>query len=198
MGDARRLVERLVDADAVIADIALGIAARRHQEGELAAEAVADRADLAGAGGVTAQIGQGHLQIGDALGLVESLIELEGALPFRLALVGELDPRRLAPEEVGTERGVALRGEAVGKIAHHLVDAEDLLDDENARPLAALRRRQITGEAAAIGGADRHLRHCALPIESASEYQVNDAAVSCHLAAAAFIGRNRRRSCCRR
>ena len=49
LADPRGLAERLLDADAVIADIAIGIAARRHEIGELAAETVADRADLAGA-----------------------------------------------------------------------------------------------------------------------------------------------------
>jgi hypothetical protein len=162
--DPGRLVERLIDADAVIADIAIGLAARRHQEGELAAEAIADRAELAAAGLVLAQIGEGDLEIGDALALVETLIELEGALPLVLGLIGELDARRLAPEEVGAERDITLRGEAVGEIAHSLVDAEDFLDDENAGPRAGFRDREITGETAAIGGADRHLRHDVLPL----------------------------------
>ncbi len=133
-----------------------GVAARRHEVGELAAEAVADRAGLAGAGGQAAQMRQARLEIVDALGLVEALVELEGARPFRLGLVGELDAGLLPPEEIGTERDVALRGETVGDVAHHLVDAEDLLDDENARTFAALRCREIAGKAAAISGADRH------------------------------------------
>ncbi len=154
-GELARFIQRLVDADAIIADIAIGVAARRHEIGELAAEAVADGAGLAGAGGEAAQMRQARLEIVDALGLVEALVELEGARPFRLGLVGELDAGLLPPEEIGAERDVALRGETVGDVAHHLVDAEDLLDDENARTFAALRCREIAGKAAAIGGADR-------------------------------------------
>jgi hypothetical protein len=96
------------------------------------------------------------LEIVHALDLVETLIELERACPFRLGLVGELDAGLLPPEEIGTKCDVALRRETVGDVAHHLVDAEDLLDDENARTLAALRCREVAGKAAAIGGADRH------------------------------------------
>src|SRR5260221_10813541 len=112
--DLARLIERLLDADAIVTDIAIGVAARRHEIGELAAEAIADGADLAGAGGKAAQMRQARLEIGDALGFVETLIELEGARPFRLGLVRDLDAGLLPPEEIGTERGITLRGEVVG------------------------------------------------------------------------------------
>ena len=78
---------------------------------------------------------QRRLQIVDTLRLVEALIELEGARPFLFCLVGDLDAGLLPPEEIGAQRGIALRGEAVGDVAHHLVDPEDLLDDEDAGPL---------------------------------------------------------------
>src|SRR5215468_2472508 len=48
--DRLGLVERALDADAVVADGGVRVGARRHQVGELAAEAVADSADLARAG----------------------------------------------------------------------------------------------------------------------------------------------------
>ena len=47
-GDLVRLVQRLLDADAVIADGAVDICAGRRQIGKLAAQAEAERADLAG------------------------------------------------------------------------------------------------------------------------------------------------------
>src|SRR5215831_4089978 len=124
--DRARLVEEVFDAAAVVADIAVGVRARRHQVGELAAEAVADRAGLAGAGGLLAQVIEAGDQILDALGLVEALVQLEAALPFGLGLVGQLDARFLAPEDVRAECHVPLRGVAITEIAHDLVDAEDL------------------------------------------------------------------------
>src|SRR5258708_21825662 len=60
--DLAGLAERLLDADAVIADIAIGIAARRHEIGELAAETVTDGADLAAASGQAAQMRERRLE----------------------------------------------------------------------------------------------------------------------------------------
>src|SRR3546814_10931492 len=77
--------------------------ARRHEIGKLAAEAVADAAGLAVAGLVATELGEGRLQVGDALVDVEQAEELEGAVPLRLGLVGAVDARLHAPEEVGAD-----------------------------------------------------------------------------------------------
>ena len=82
LGDRAGLAERLLDADAVIADIGIGVGARRHEIGELAAEAVADGADLAVALRQARRCSRLAIRSLDALGLVEALIELEGALPI--------------------------------------------------------------------------------------------------------------------
>jgi len=60
----------------------------------------------------------------------------------------------LAPEEVGTEREVALAGEPVGDLAHDLVDAENLLDHHDSRPFARGGGRQVAHELSAVFGLD--------------------------------------------
>src|SRR3546814_13239394 len=42
--DLPGLAQQVAEADAVVADVAVGVCACRHEEGELAAEAVSDRA----------------------------------------------------------------------------------------------------------------------------------------------------------
>src|SRR3546814_8367687 len=78
-----------------------------------------------------AQRGKGFLHVRDALVDVEEAEQLEGAVPFRLGLVGDVDAGLDAPEEIGTEREKTLLGERVAGVAHHLVHAEDLLGDED-------------------------------------------------------------------
>src|SRR5258707_754989 len=65
-GLGRRFVGGLLDADPIIPNIASGAPARRQEVGEVAAEAVADRAALAGAGGQAAQMRQARLPHGAA------------------------------------------------------------------------------------------------------------------------------------
>src|SRR3546814_8601317 len=59
--DLPGLAQQVAEADAVVADVAVGVCACRHEEGELAAEAVSDRAGFAGAGLMRAQRGKGFL-----------------------------------------------------------------------------------------------------------------------------------------
>jgi hypothetical protein len=79
----------------------------------------------------TAAIGRGDVR--NAGVDVEGVVELEGPLPFGLALVGDVDARLDPPEQVGADGDEALGGQAVADVAHHLVDAEDLLDDDDGR-----------------------------------------------------------------
>src|SRR5215472_15433853 len=80
--DRLGFVERALDADAVIADGGVRVGARRHQVGELAAEAVADRADLARAGRQFPQMPERRIEVVDAGRLVEALVERERLLPL--------------------------------------------------------------------------------------------------------------------
>src|SRR5215472_5832353 len=157
------LVERALDADSVVADGSVCVGTRRHQIGELAAEAVADRADLARAGRELPQMRERRREVIDALRLVEALVKRERLLPLGIGLIGDLDAGLLAPEQVGAEHDIALPREAVGQIAHHLVDAENLLDQHHA---GAARGGccQIGAEAAAIGGANGDVGHGAAPV----------------------------------
>jgi hypothetical protein len=79
---------------------------------------------------VLAQEFQSRRRVLDRLRLVEPLVEREGALPFRFALVRQLDARLLPPEEIGAGDDEAPRGVPVGGVAHHLVDAEDFLQEQ--------------------------------------------------------------------
>ena len=154
-GDVRRLVQHLLDSDAVIADIGVEIRPTGQHVGKLAAEAEADRADLAAAARHGAHMPGRRLQVVDALVHVEAPVELEGLLPFLVGPVGDVDARLLAPEEGGRHGDIALAGPVVGDIAHGVVDAEDLLDAEHARPRARSRHGAIGGELSrAVAGPD--------------------------------------------
>ena len=65
--------------------------------------------------------------------------ELDAALAVG-ALVAELDAALRAPEDVGREHHEAIERVLIGHAADVLVDAEDLLEQHQAR--AAARRRQ--------------------------------------------------------
>src|SRR3546814_6891984 len=118
--------------------------------------------DLAGAGLVAADLGEGRLQVGDALVDVEQAEELEGAVPLRLGLVGDVDARLDAPEEVGADGDEARAGEPVAGVAHDLVHTEDLLGDDDARSRCRPWQRQI-GLEAAVPAFDRDFRHRRCP-----------------------------------
>ena len=125
------LAEIGLDADAVIADGAIDIGARRDEISELAAETEAERADLAGAFGTRAQ----HLQrVG---GILDRLIGVEAlVIAHRLAEIGlgvaEFDAGLHAPEQVRREHDIAFFGVIVGNLAHRGVDAENLLQQQDA------------------------------------------------------------------
>ena len=67
------LVEQVVEADAVIGDVDVGVGLLGHHEGEPSAEAVAHRADAAVAARQLARGGDGRLEVVDALRLVEAV-----------------------------------------------------------------------------------------------------------------------------
>ena len=133
MLDLVGFVQLVLDIDAVIADRGIGIGARGRQIGQLPAQAITQRADLAGAARKRAQVIDAGLDVLDAFVDVEALHQAEGLLPFGVGLVGELDAGLHPPEQVGHQGEKAARGQAVGDVAHHLVDAENFLDDDDAR-----------------------------------------------------------------
>ena len=147
------LVQMSLDADAVIADRAIHAGARRRQIGELAAQAVAERADLAGAFRPAAQRLHAGRDVLDAGIDVELLEELERLLPL-LRRIGHVDHRLHAPEQIRRQHDIAFLGIELGDLAHIGVDAEDLLAQHDAGTAAARRHRHISLEPAAVRGRD--------------------------------------------
>src|SRR5258706_3863620 len=141
--DLARFVEAILDIDAVIADGGIAVGARGAEERELAAKAVADRAHLAGDARSATQMGDRGLDVGDALVDVEALHQAESLAPILLSFIGELNAGLEPPEQVTRERKAAARRMPVADMPHHVVDAEDLLNDDHARSTARRRRRQI-------------------------------------------------------
>jgi hypothetical protein len=78
-------------------------------------------------------------------------------------VVVELEARLRAPVQVGGEHDVAEVGQAPGAVAHVVVDAEDLVQQDDPRPAAGRRHREVRLELAlrrpdplAAGGDRRH------------------------------------------
>src|SRR5262249_43114066 len=103
------------------------------------------------------------LEIVDADRLVEALVERERLRPLGLALVGDVDARLLPPEQIGAEHDIALLRQRIRLVAHHLVAAEDLLNQDDPRAFAARWRRLIGLELPAILGGHGDVRHLARP-----------------------------------
>ena len=128
---------RPVDPDRIIADAGIDVGARRGHEGEPAAEAIADRADLAalaepGAGGADRR-----LDVADALVLVEAVHQVERLLELGPDVGIELDSGLEPPEQVGREREIAVLRPVVALAPDALVDPEYLLDDDDRRRAAS-------------------------------------------------------------
>ena len=96
--------------------------------------------------------------------------QLERPLPLGLGLVGDVDARLDAPEQVGTDRDEAQVGDPGRGVAHRLVDAENLLDQHDDAGRLALRLQQIRRETAGpVAGLDGDARHGAPLAVAASE-----------------------------
>ena len=68
--------------------------------------------------------------------VIELVVEVEGLLHVLGVVVGELDARLLAPEEIRHQADEARLGEFLRVLAHGVVDAPDLHDgDDGARGL---------------------------------------------------------------
>ena len=157
--DAAGFVQCLLDADAVERDRRIDIVPRGGEVGELAAEAEAHGSHLAGALRPRPQRFDRGADIRDTLVHVEALVELEGLGEVGL-VVAEVHAGLHPPEEIGHEADIAFLGVEVGDRPQARVDPENLLLDEQARPAARLRHRQITPELAAAGGRNIDHRTC--------------------------------------
>ncbi len=153
--DIGRLAQRALDADAVVRHgTGHAVQAASSQIGELATQAKAKHPGLAHAFGAGAQRVQRRTDILDAEGLIEALIQAQGALEV-LAAIAQFDARGDAPEQVRHQHRVAFFGVVVRHGAHGGVDAEDFLAQHNAGPLARCGRGEVGAErAATVGGVD--------------------------------------------
>ena len=146
--DVLGLAQHFLDVHAVIADGGVGVGARGGEIGEQPAQAIADGAHFARAAGQSAQMGDGGLDVFHAIAGIEAVHQVEGAFPFGLAFVGELDIGFEPPEQIRRQREIAPRRQTVGHGAHEAVHPENFLDDDNSGAAACGRRRQIGAEAA--------------------------------------------------
>ena len=69
--------------------------------------------------------------------MVELAEKLKGLGPFFIAFVGDIDAGLDAPEKIGAKGNIALTGVLIGNVTHHLIDAENFLNNDNARKGAA-------------------------------------------------------------
>ena len=141
------------DAAAVIAHCRVGLGEGRGAERHLTPQAVTQRADLAGDLGPPAQHGHGSRHIGRGLGRIHRAEQLEGPRAAGL-VVGQVHPRREAPEQVGRQHHVAVQRVLVGQRPDMFIDAPDLLDQHDPRPAAGGRQREITRKLLAPGSGD--------------------------------------------
>src|SRR6185437_9418177 len=149
----RHLANIVLDIGAVIGDGAIDVAAAAHEIAELAAKAVADRADLAVAVCEAAQEGGGVLHVAHTKVVVEIVIEVEGLADMVRIAVGELDSRLLSPEQARHQAYEPRLGEFMGVVAHRVVDAPDLHDGDDGTRRPALGEREISPHLAV---AERH------------------------------------------
>ena len=96
-------------------------------------------------GGAT-QVGVRRVDVGRRVVELVALDHAERVAHARLVLA--LEARLDAPEHVGHEHDVAVRGEAVGQAAHVVVDPEDLLEQEDPGPGACAGHRAVRVERA--------------------------------------------------
>jgi hypothetical protein len=134
--------DAVLDIRAVIGDRAVDIGAAAHQVAELAAEAIADRADLAVALRQLLQIVPGVLHVAHGKVVVEVVVEIERLLHVLGIVVAELDTGLLPPEQIRHETDKSGLGEFVRVPPHGVVDAPDFHDGDD----RACRRLVRNGE----------------------------------------------------
>jgi hypothetical protein len=111
--------------------------------------------------------------LGD-LAEVEALDHGEGVGQARLVL--PLEAALEAPEHVGHQRHIARLGQAVGQAPHVVINTEDLLEDEHARPGAAGRQSAVGVEHVAVEAG--HLLIPSAVVHEARNYRASMGLVS--------------------
>src|SRR6266581_6834949 len=127
----------------VIGHGAVDVGAAAQEVAELAAQAIADRADFTVAFLHVAEEFRCVLRVAHAEVVVEVVIEIEGLLHVRGIPVVELDARLLAPEEVGHEAHEPRLGEFLRVAAHGVVHAPDFHDGDDRARRRSVRERDM-------------------------------------------------------
>ena len=151
------MAEQIVHARAVVAHgrigaLAIDPAQRGRPEGQSPAETEPDGTDLAGALTHRQKMPMSGSDVIYGGRQVELLHDCEGVAEARFVLA--LEPRLNAPEHVRYEDQVALRCELLGQAPHVVVDAEDLLKEEDPGNRPAVRDGAEGLEAVARRGED--------------------------------------------
>src|SRR5262249_41136462 len=132
-----------VDIGAVTGGLAVDVRAGAREVAELAAETVADRADLAVALRQPLQEVPGVLHVAHGEVVVEVVVEIERLLHVFGIVVGELDTRLLPPEQIRHQADKSRLREFMRVPAHGVVDAPDFHDGDDGAGRRAVRDREI-------------------------------------------------------
>src|SRR6267378_5319656 len=127
----------------VIGHGAVDVGAAAQEVAEFAAQAIADRADLAVAFLHAAEEFRRVLHVAHAEVVVEVVIEIEGLLHVRGIPVVQLYARLLAPEEVWHEAHEPRFGEFLRVAAHGVVHAPDFHDGDDRARRRSVRERDM-------------------------------------------------------
>src|SRR5215469_5659245 len=96
------------------------------------------------------------LNVRDSFVDVEALHQTEGFAPVLLRLVGELDARFEAPEQIRRQRKAAACGVSVTNLPDDIIHTEDFLDHDDSGSLAGCRSRDICAKTA-VGTPNRNI-----------------------------------------
>src|SRR5258706_8644912 len=138
-----RLADVVLYICTVIGHGAVDVGAATQEVAELAAQAIADRADLAVAFLHAAEESRRVLHVAHAEVVVEVVIEIESLLHIRGILVVQLYARLLAPEEVWHEAHEPRFGEFLRMAAHGVVHVPVFHDGDDRARRRLVRERDM-------------------------------------------------------
>src|SRR5262249_11158328 len=142
------LADVMLDVGAVVGGSAIEIGAAAHEIAELAAKAVADRADLAIALRQALEKGPGILHVADREVVVEVVIEVERLLHVIGVAVAELEAGLLPPEQVRDQADESRFGKLMRVAAHGVVAAPDLHEGDVGGVRGAIGSREASAHLA--------------------------------------------------
>jgi len=146
-GGVRGFSGVIADAAGVVADREVGLETSCAEPGEETAKAVTDDAGFSA--GLLSHVSESGVNILETFRQIEPLVDRHALLGFG-AVVGKFDITLDAVEQRGSNGEEAIVGVAVGNRSDVLIDAEDLLDDNEASYRFARGAGQIGVELVAV------------------------------------------------